>query len=77
MPIIIIRDSRAAGKQAELRGYTFASDVWPDPVLPNEKDGITINNIMSTPCERTYGHHYENDWFSKLLLDRVGFGIRW
>jgi len=66
MPMTIIRDSRAPGKQTELRGPTFTGDVWADPVLANEKEGITINNVMFTPCARTHWHHHENGQVLKV-----------
>jgi len=66
MPMTIIRDSRAKGKPSELRGPTFTGDVWADPVLSNEKEGITINNVMFTPCARTHWHTHEHGQVLKV-----------
>jgi len=62
----IIRDSRALGKPSELRGPTFTGNVWADPVLSNEKEGITINNVMFTPCARTHWHTHEHGQVLKV-----------
>ena len=71
MPITIIRSSRAADQPSQSRGPTFTGQVWADPVISNAAEGITINNVIFTPCARTHWHHHED---GQVLQVTVGSG---
>jgi quercetin dioxygenase-like cupin family protein len=69
MPMKIVRNSRAAGKDSIKFGPTFTGDVWADPVITEE--GFAILNVMFTPCARTHWHTHEG---GQLLIVKAGSG---
>jgi quercetin dioxygenase-like cupin family protein len=69
MPMTIVRDSRDKAQNTRHLGPTFTGDVWADPILSGE--GISILNVMFTPCARTHWHKHEN---GQLLTVTAGSG---
>jgi quercetin dioxygenase-like cupin family protein len=49
----------------------FTGDVWADPILQAPEKGISILNVMFTPCARTHWHTHE---LGQLLTVTAGSG---
>lgn len=65
MPSTIIENSTSPGAQSSKGVKTFTGDVWVDPI--HNTTDTKINNVMFTPCARTYWHTHEKGQFLRVL----------
>jgi quercetin dioxygenase-like cupin family protein len=68
----VVRNSRAPGKDSiHMTSSQFVGQVWADPILMTPEKGLTILNVMFTPCARTHWHTHE---LGQLLTVQAGEG---
>lgn len=65
MPSTIIRNSKAPDKTSRKAANTFTGEVWMDPI--HSGPGITMVNVMFTPCARTHWHTHEGGQMLRVL----------
>jgi len=61
--------SRRSGAPSRLATDTFTGEVWQDGVITDD-DAIKINNVIFTPCARTYWHYHERGQILQVFRGR-------
>ena len=58
-----------AGAASIKASGTFTGDVWQDGVLLDDED-LKVNNVIFTPCARTYWHYHEGGQLLQVIRGR-------
>ena len=58
-----------ANASSKLATETFTGEVWSDGVLMDD-DFVRVNNVIFTPCARTYWHYHEQGQILQVFRGR-------
>lgn len=58
-----------AGSPSSRAEETFTGEVWADPVM-TDHPSVKINNVIFTPCARTYWHYHEHGQILQVFRGR-------
>ncbi|MDR5698694.1 cupin domain-containing protein [Agromyces aerolatus] len=61
--------SGRSGAPSSTAANTFTGEVWMDGVITDQSD-VKINNVIFTPCARTYWHHHEHGQILQVFRGR-------